>query len=60
MVINKKELSALIEHRVEKDFSVSVKDANDRQMYQAVISVVRDILQQKRAETVAKADAQNA
>ena len=60
MVINKQELSALIERRVKKDFSVSVQDANDRQMYQAVVSVVRDILQQKRAETVAKADAQDA
>ncbi|MBQ6947731.1 MAG: glycogen/starch/alpha-glucan family phosphorylase, partial [Clostridia bacterium] len=60
MTINKQELSALIERRVRKDFSVSVKDANDRQMYQAVISVVRDILQQKRAETVARADEQNA
>ena len=46
MVINKQELSALIERREKKDFSVSVQDANDRQMYQAVVSVVRDILQQ--------------
>ena len=60
MIINKQELSDLIAKRVKKDFSVSVKDANDRQMYQAVVGVVRDILQQKRAETVARADEQDA
>ncbi len=58
MIINKKELAELVEKRVKKDFSVALNDANNRQMYQAVVGVVRDILQQKRAETVAKADAQ--
>ncbi len=58
MIISKQELSELVAKRVKKEFSVSVKDANDRQMYQAVVSVVRDILQQKRAETVARADEQ--
>ncbi len=58
MIISKDELRARLAARINKDFSVSVADANDRQMYQAVVSVVRDILQQKRAETVARADAQ--
>lgn len=58
MIISKAELSALVEKRVKKEFSVALKDANNRQMYQAVVGVVRDILQQKRAETVARADAQ--
>ena len=60
MIIKKQEMKSLFEEAVQKKFSVDAKDANIRQTYEAMIDVVRDILQTGRAKTVAAAEKQQA
>ena len=49
-----------IEEKLMQKFAVKPKKATDRQMYEAVIEITREILQKKRAESVERADAKGA
>ncbi len=49
-----------IEEELIQKFAVKPAKATDRQIYEVVIGITRDILQKKRAESVEKADAANA
>ena len=49
-----------IEEELIQKFAVKPHKATDRQLYEVVIGITRDILQKKRAESVEKADKANA
>ncbi len=54
------EFSKRIEEKLMQKFAVKPNKATDRQMYEAVIEITREILQKKRAESVERADAKGA
>ncbi len=49
-----------IEEQLTNRFAVKPSKATDRQLYEVVIGITREILQKKRAESVEKSDAANA
>lgn len=54
------EIRQKIEEKLMQKFAVKPNKATDRQMYETVIEITREILQKKRAESVERADAKGA
>ncbi len=54
------EIRQKIEEKLMQKFAVKPNKATDRQMYETVIEITREVLQKKRAESVERADAKGA